>query len=192
MPPTGVPFSTLGPHRAANPPSTNRPENWTTIPNVNAPIQDDAGGVNVPWVHFFAFLAARAAWVGNLGTSVPLAITSPVGLTSSVVANVGSIQLGPGIWDVDGTVIFNPTGTPTALAAGISLVSAAFPPANADDTSSQRLNMTFPAATVQTLGTGRAYINITTAGLTTVYLVAEATFTGTCAVTGKMLASRVG
>ena len=46
-------------------------EEWHTIPNGNAPILDwETGNLNIPWIHFFTFLAMRACYVAQLAYQV--------------------------------------------------------------------------------------------------------------------------
>lgn len=100
-----------------------------------------------------------------------------VALTNNALANVVSLSLTAGDWDVEGNVGFNAgSGTHTFFGAGIggldTFSSATFP--------SVALFMGITTAT-------RRY-NVT--ATTTVWVVAEAVFTGTMTATGSVRARR--
>ena len=114
-------------------------------------------------------------------------VGSAVSLTTGTPANVTSVVLGPGLWEVSGAVGFSEGGATVATEeiAAINTVSATLP--------------TFPAAgTAPTTGLGSivalAPCRITVAsGTTTVYLIAQAAFTvSTDAAYGEIRAVRVG
>lgn len=117
------------------------------------------------------------ATAGNIGQyiSSSVLIGSAVSLTSSVAANVTSISLTAGDWDVSGVVLYNPNAATTTsyMQVGISQTSATQPTLGAEN------NGVFSTDTLAA-GVAEAFtigpMRISLAGTTTVYLVAEATF----------------
>jgi hypothetical protein len=133
---------------------------------------------------------ASNAAAGNLGEVVSTSVTTGVSLSSGVVANVGSLALTPGDWDVNGQVVINSAANnPTRIAAGISNTTAALPTATqlaAGTGAANDLTMNLVKATF-CLPTGTCRFNVSAA--TTVYLVALATVAGATA-TGFIYARR--
>lgn len=118
---------------------------------------------------------ANSGSVGEYISSTVL-VGSAVSLTTGTAANVTSISLTAGDWDVSGTVAFNPAGTTTTTAQGgaISTTSATIPV-------SPYAGGGFFVAPVSTAGLAtNAYATGTTrlslSATTTVYLVAYAQF----------------
>lgn len=114
---------------------------------------------------------------GSVGYLVEQSIPSgsPVSLTSTVVANIASITIGPGDFDVWGVVLYTPAATTTSTrwAQSISTTSATFP--------------TTPNGGVYSIYNGTAGANqssampvgmmrVSVAAPTTYYLIATATF----------------
>lgn len=131
---------------------------------------------------------ASAGSVGEIIES-DIAVGSAVSLTSGVTVNVTSISLTAGDWDVEGSVTFNPGATTsiTAILAGISSTSATF--ANKPSWS-HRIAAFVPAAPLGGYGLTRQRFNVSST--TTVYLVAQSTFTvSTNAAYGYISARRV-
>jgi hypothetical protein len=135
-------------------------------------------------------VAADQAVAGNLGEVLSTSITTGVSLSSGVAANVGSLALTPGDWEVNGQVVINSAANnPTRIAAGISNTTAALPTATqlasgtgaANDLTTNLVKGTF------CLPTGTCRFNVSAA--TTVYLVALATVAG-ATVTGFIYARR--
>ncbi|QWE93287.1 hypothetical protein [Cupriavidus sp. EM10] len=118
--------------------------------------------------------SAQAGSVGEFISSQVL-VGSAVALTNNVAANVTSISLTAGDWDVEGTVFFEPAGTTqiTAILGGISQVSATAPTAP-NSGGSFLLPLTTTGGR-SGLPTGK--IRISLASTTTVYLVALSAFT---------------
>jgi hypothetical protein len=100
-----------------------------------------------------------------------------VGLTSAATANIVSLNLSAGDWDVSGNVVFSPSaGTNSFFGAGIGGLDA-------------YLAATFAAGALnQALNTATRRYNVTAA--TTVWVVARAVFTGTCTASGTVRARR--
>lgn len=129
---------------------------------------------------------------GNVGEIIEstVLVGAAVGLTSGVSANVTSVSLTPGDWDVWGSIDTNPNAatTMTVLSGGISTVSATIPtyPNGGANISS---TITFTTGAAQALSVGKTRISI--AVTTTVYLVANSTFAvNTNAVYGYLGARR--
>ena len=118
--------------------------------------------------------SAAAGFVGEYISSTVL-VGSAVALTTATPANVTSISLTAGDWDVTGTVAFNPAGTTTQtiLTGAVSQTSATLPTIPGSGAyASLGLTFTVGVGSVLPLSTTR----VSLAGTTTVYLVAQATF----------------
>lgn len=131
-----------------------------------------------------------SAAAGNIGEIVSslVATGSAVSLTTATPANVTSISLTAGDWDVEGNVNFNATGaTITAGSAGINTTSATVP---TDGSEAFAGILSTTANTVDTITLPRKRISIS--ATTTVYLVGSRTFSaGTVAAFGGITARRV-
>lgn len=132
---------------------------------------------------------ADNAAAGVVGELLSIVQSSNVALTTAVTANIATLSLTAGDWDVDGVINFNPSAAPTALSAGIATTSATLPNPVTPNGALNALRLTFTAA-VQTMPTGTYRVNVS--ATTNVYLVAQATFSsGNCQTTGFMRARRV-
>lgn len=134
--------------------------------------------------------SAAAGSVGEVISSVIL-VGSAVSLTSTVTANVTSISLTAGDWDVTGEVWLNPAGTTvTAYAlAGITTTSATMPTVPATNTSTSQVFVPATASDNPVIPVSPARINVS--GTTTVYLVGSASFSvSTNGAYGKIIARR--
>lgn len=125
-----------------------------------------------------------------LSSDVPIA--SEVALTTATAADVTSLALPEGDWDVEGIVAFDPDGTTTTSDqwAAVSQTSATLPTLGETEAMT-RNGAAHPAGVGAILSTGvcRLYI----AAPTTVYLVAQAVFAvSTNAAYGFIRARRVG
>lgn len=131
--------------------------------------------------------SAAAGVVGEYKSSV-VATGAAVSLTTATVADVTSLALTPGDWDVEGVVDFNLTGaTTTDWTAGLSATSATL--GSQDQYASQPLVLTLHTDTYGMV-TPKARISI--AANTTIYMNAKATFSaGTVAAFGTLRARRV-
>jgi hypothetical protein len=132
--------------------------------------------------------SAAAGYVGESTESTVL-VGSAVSLTSTTAANVTSIALSAGDWDVCGTVLFNNNAatTTTVQAAAVSNTSATLPTAPAGGwAETGGSTLTGPSNSL-TVGCHRVSI----ANATTYYLVVRATFaTNTKAAYGHIVARR--
>jgi hypothetical protein len=135
---------------------------------------------------------AAAGEIGEFISSEVLS-GSAVSLTTATPANVTSISLTAGDWDVWAQVGFLPAATTsiTNYQGGINTVSATLPSSSAVDVS--RLSM--EVASVVTGANAQCFhmvpARISLAGTTTIYFIARATFTiSTCVAFGKIVARR--
>lgn len=132
---------------------------------------------------------AAALSVGEIITSTVL-VASQVSLTTNTSANVTSISLTAGDWDVQGNVVFNAAGTTTTsfILAWVSQTSATPPTLPAGGAS--QLTLTFATGQVSALPTGTLRFSLS--GTTTVYLEAFATFSvSTMGAYGVIRARRI-
>lgn len=126
---------------------------------------------------------AAAGYVGEYVTSnVPFA--SAISLTTNTAANVTSISLTAGDWDVFGNVFLNPSGSCTALVGWTSTTSASSPdPSILNELTGSALGAYTAVA---------PYLRVNVSSTTTVYLSAKALFTtGAVTVSGTIYARRV-
>lgn len=133
---------------------------------------------------------AAAGYVGEIISST-VAIGSPVALTTSTAANVTSISLTAGHWEVDGYVGIVSTNAGTTITAeygGINTTSATLP-----TTAFQNLHQAVgPGAGNASFVGHLSSTTIKIAGLTTVYLVAQSSFAvSTAAAFGTIKAIRI-
>ena len=128
------------------------------------------------------------AAAGQIGEFVTAARTTNLALATTVGANLTSISLTAGDWDVDGNVnvLFSVGGTEAA--GSVSLTSGAVAGA-ADGSGYGQINMATASLTYVSLATGSMRVSI--AATTTVYLTASGTFTsGTANAQGVIRARR--
>lgn len=113
---------------------------------------------------------------------------SAVSLTTATSANVTSISLTAGDWDVEGSVnVAAVGGTFTSRGAGINTTSATIP-----TDGSELLNTTLTTAQNVTIPFSATRVRISVSSTTTVYLVTRATFAaGTVTAYGQITARRV-
>lgn len=125
---------------------------------------------------------APAGFIGEYITST-VAVGSAVGLTTNTPANVTSISLTAGDWDVDSTVDFVVAATTsiTQLQAGISLTSATFASQAGGSGLGTDPNTSFaqPAEvpTALPLNMSTPTVRVSVAATTTVFLVTQGNFT---------------
>lgn len=139
--------------------------------------------------------AAAAGKVGELITAT-IAAGSPVSLTNNTSANMTSISLTAGDWDVSGQVNFALTGaTATSHQIGISATTATLPTQaggsgiGTDPLASFPIPMT---ALSGTLDVGVGPVRVSLSSTTTIYIVAFALFSGgTEVVYGTIRARRM-
>ena len=126
---------------------------------------------------------------GSIGEVISSVVTTPVTLTSGTPANVASISLTAGDWDVQGEVwVAVGTGGASQVASAIGSTSATLP-ANSTASSRSALSTTFSASlnALMPLRPCRASL----AATTTYYLITQAVFaSGTTTATGNIWARR--
>lgn len=138
---------------------------------------------------------ASNATAGNVGEviSAKVLAASAISLTTATPANVTSISLTAGDWDVVGNVAFvaNAGTTISAIAAGMNTTSATFVTDSSDNGFPySNIAATLTTASTNRLGISRWRVNVSTT--TTVYLIASATFgTSTMTAYGAIVARRV-
>ena len=135
------------------------------------------------------------AAAGNVGEVMSASVTTAVGLTTNVVANLATLNLTPGDWNVGGVVIFTPSGTgPNSVIAALSQTAATLPTDN--DVAAGKAIMqqiwasSMPSNKTQTTPT--SLIRVSTSIPKSVSLVALAAFGGgSVSATGYVSARRV-
>jgi hypothetical protein len=138
---------------------------------------------------------AVAGYVGEFVTAT-VAIGAAVGLTTATPANVASISLTAGDWDVSAVADFNLTGaTATLIQSGPSLVSVTLPtqPGGSGLGTDALAQLQLALVTVSgVLDLDSNPVRLSIAATTTVYLVASATFSvGSISAFGTLRARRV-
>ncbi len=129
------------------------------------------------------------AAAGQVGEFVTAARTTNLALATGVGANLTTISLTAGDWDVDGNVnlLFGAEGT--VAAGSVSLTSGAAS-GGADGSGYAQINVATASLTYVSLATGSMRVSIATT--TTVYLVGYGTFpSGGCNAQGVIRARRV-
>lgn len=134
--------------------------------------------------------APPAGFIGEQIRSA-LAAASQITLTTNTPANVTSITLSAGIWDISGIVSFgtNAATSSTAYQIGIGTTSATIPGNFGDDS----LSITNAAILNQSISFSIPSLRVTLSGSTVYYLVCQATFTLNAKTAyGRISATRVG
>lgn len=147
-----------------------------------------AGGVSVPGT-----TTNDSAATGYVGEYVTATVDtgSPVSLTSNVAANITSISLTAGDWDVQGNpyIALGTTTTVSACNWWVSTTSATYPGGTLQVS---YYSIAIPAAASQAFGFPTPMFRISIAGTTTVYFSIAATFaTSTLTAAGSIRARRV-
>lgn len=131
-----------------------------------------------------------SATAGDLGEHVSslIAVGSAVSLTTATAANITSISLTAGDWDVTGIVNFSETtSTVTARIAGLSSTTATLPTDGSEGYCGVQSTVT---SEINSIGLTRKRFSL--ASTTTIFLVGQATFSaGTCAGFGNITARRI-
>lgn len=127
--------------------------------------------------------AAVAGTVGQVASSSVL-YASAVSLTTATAANVTTLALPAGDWDIFGTAYIENSGANmSACVYGVSLTSATLP----DKSLQNRLE----DASMTSFGGGASLLRVNVSTTTNVYLVASATFaSGTSTACGQLYARR--
>jgi hypothetical protein len=160
-------------------------------PNDSNPIDPETGQHTDVWTMYHQAVADRLAVLavstigvvdgsdadaGHLGEYMT-ATASGIGLTSNVAANIVSLDLTAGDWDVSGNVQFSAgSGTHNLFAAGVDVLDTI-------------ITANFPAAAlVENMNAALKRYNLT--ATVTVWLVAQASFTGGVTASGTIRARR--
>lgn len=126
-----------------------------------------------------------AAAAGVVGEVLSAATAAAVSVTSGTPLNVLSLSLPAGEYELESALLVTNSGNVTALSFGVSSTSAVLP-SNWYDLYS--ITTTLAAGNSSRQGMSR---RLRLSATTTVYLVAQATFTGTCTAQGYIRAMRV-
>lgn len=126
-----------------------------------------------------------AAAAGVVGEVLSAATAAAVSVTSGTQLNVLSLSLPAGEYELESALLVTNSGNVTALSFGVSSTSAVLP-SNWYDLYS--ITTTLAAGNSSRQGMSR---RLRLSATTTVYLVAQATFTGTCTAQGYIRAMRV-
>lgn len=127
---------------------------------------------------------ASAGSVGEFVSSV-VASGAAISLTTNTPANITSISLTAGDWNVWGNVSFTRSGTATAYVAWVSSSSATVPDASL-------LSEANVSPTLGNFGIPAPMLRFSLSGTTTIYISCQATFSaGTCTGCGGIYARRV-
>ena len=119
---------------------------------------------------------ADSGYVGEI-LSASTVRSAPVALTTTVSANVTSLALTAGDWDVFIEVGFTGGGTTTVLAYSLSTTSATLSGTDTEAVpTSNEIRGSLPLSVAVTDVTDTLYCRVSLASTTTVYLVANATF----------------
>lgn len=126
-----------------------------------------------------------AAAAGVVGEVLSVVTAAAVSVTSGTPLNVLSLSLPAGEYELESALLVTNSGNVTALSFGVSSTSAVLP-SNWYDLYS--ITTTLAAGNSSRQGMSR---RLRLSATTTVYLVAQATFTGTCTAQGYIRAMRV-
>lgn len=130
-------------------------------------------------------VSGNAAAPGIVGQEISASSSASVPLTSGALASVVSISLPAGDWEIDSALRINNAGNVTILSFGVNTTSSALP-TNWWDLYS--ITTTIASGTSTRQGMSKRLI---LGANTTLYLVAQATFTSTCNADGYIRARRV-
>lgn len=130
---------------------------------------------------------APAGYVGEYVSATVAAGT--VALTTATTANIASISLTPGDWDVSGVVVFTTAATTsvTQAIAGIATTSATL---GADGTYQRETSAAFVPGAIEWMDMAAPVVRLSLAAATTVYLVGQSTFTVSTQTAGGVIRAR--
>lgn len=125
---------------------------------------------------------------GQIGEVISSVVTTTVPLTNNVAANITSLSLTAGDWDVSGEVWITGVTAATVMGAAINTTSATLPTAPTFSGSRAQIAGTLSAANIMALRSCRASL----AATTVYYLIAFCNYTaGAASGTGCIWARRV-
>jgi hypothetical protein len=136
-------------------------------------------------------LAVNQAAISDI--SAKIGSGAAVSLTTNTIANLTSIVLTPGIWDLTGVVIFTSTNaatTPSVVSAAISSANSTIPATDATAYAKRLLNLGAVASGTDydTLNMGVNRVSVAAGTTTTMYLNARSTFSNTATAFGAIRA----
>jgi hypothetical protein len=140
-------------------------------------------------------IAGDEAGAGNIGEFLFSTATTGVPLTTTVTANVATLNLPAGDWQVNGVVVFTPASTgPNAIIAGINTVSQSLPTGSQVVGGACALTELWSSSMTsnkeQVLPLGLCRMNL--GAPATAYLLAQAVYGGgSVAATGRIIARRM-
>ena len=147
-------------------------------PFYDPPIADYASGQqhSQAWTEYHQSISDQLNSLAGIGQYLET-VGSPVPLADTILTQLASLDLTPGDWDVSGSVYFQAgSGVHTIFAAGINAIDS-------------QISATMPTTPInQRLPTAQHRMNITSG--TTVWVVGQAAFGGTCTATGTISARR--
>ncbi len=162
---------------------------WYTDPNTSqwVPTTNQMGGGYLP---LQGVTNGSDAPPGQIGEVISSNVTTGVTLTNNATANVTSIVLTAGDWDVSGEVwVGVGTGGATLLSAGINFTNGVLPAASSPGSSRGYLQAALPASSTQILVLRPCRVSLS--GSATYYLMVYALFpSGTTTGTGNIWARR--
>jgi hypothetical protein len=143
---------------------------WTTVTGSGAPVLGTSPTISTPVINGFTNASSAAA--GVVGETLQSSFVTTAGLTNGVAANITSLALTAGDWDVWAEVNTNPAiGTTTArVVSSVNTVSATLtsPPASIAQSGTIDVGPTGAAGVPITIGVPSQVIKIS--GTTTYYL----------------------
>lgn len=162
--------------------------------NCSGSAADCTASATIPSSDLLGVTTVSTAAAGYIGEQISSANNTPVSLTTGVAANVTSILLTAGDWEVSGSVTLTPAGTTTvsSISASASTTSATLPSTTLDANGYPTvvLSASFATGVVQRIGITPYRVNVSSN--TTVYLLGYANFaTSTMTAVGVIRARRV-
>jgi hypothetical protein len=170
---------------------------FSNSPSLTTPVLGAASATSLSFSSATGLIGTATndnAAAGSVGQIVESSVSSgsPVALTSGVAANLTSISLTAGDWEVEYSMRYFPANTTilTRVFSGISTVSATQAGVNDNGTNISSVSVTGDGANIFYTVYGKKRITI--ASTTTVYGVAQSTHSvSTCSVFGVLRARRV-
>lgn len=131
--------------------------------------------------------SAAAGYIGEFVSGT--AVAGSVSLTTATTANITSISLTAGDWDVSGGVTFT-TAASTSVTQAIAGISTTTATLGADGTYARNTIAAFVPGAIEWLDQISPTVRISVAATTTVYLVGQSTFTVSTQTAGGFITAR--
>lgn len=157
-------------------------------PTIGAAIAQSIGSTGTQGVPLAGTTAGGNATAGNVGELMTITVLgTPVSLSNITAANLTTLSLTAGDWDVYGNIWFTgSTANMTTVLCWLSLSSATLPSSNF------YVGYVEATATASQAGFQAPFLRVSVSSTTSVYLSGYAAFaTGTVAMTGSLYARRV-